>query len=204
MRFLIFLLPVFIFAYTDLGRAGFDYPILEENFLDVIKKGVEELDIEAMKDEVKRQLIVQATGENNLSVCQNENVVKEFDYTILPETIFTPTGKVYKEKGTKITSYLAIPMDICFVDGTNKHILKNQIEFFDKETKGKCTYMISNANILDIYKEYPNRDRDMYPSKKQYEDRFNVKCNPTRVHLIHNDRIKYEYSVEKFKTGEEK
>lgn len=198
MRFLIFLIPMFVFGYVDLGKSGVDYPILETNFLDDIKKGVEELDTEQMKRDFKVQLNIQATGEKNLGECYEEKTVKEFDYVELQEDIYTPMGRIYKEKGTKMTAYIAVPLDICFVDGTNKESLVKQIEFFDKQVK-KCIYMVSNRNILEVYNMYPERNREMFPSKKVYEERFNVKCNPTRVHLIHNDRIKYQYPLDNFR-----
>lgn len=202
MKFLILILPLFLFSHVDFGKQGFEYEIKERNFLLDIEEGIKEISEEGVQAELKKQFYIQATGEKNLLNCEEQKITKEFDYTVLPDDIYTPTGRLYQKKGTKISSYIATPMDICFVDGTTMERLKKQVEFFDKETGGKCTYMVSNANIMEVYKKFPGRDREMFPSKKIYEERFNLKCNPTRVHLIHNDRIKYEYNLEDFKIGE--
>lgn len=203
MKYILLFLPIFLFSsHVDFGKHGFEYEIKERSFLLDIEEGVKEISQEEVQNEIKKQFYIQAMGEKNLSKCNEQEIIKEFDYTILPEDIYTPTGRLYQKKGTKITSYLPQALDICFVDGTNMKQLKEQVAFFDKETNKKCTYMISNRNIMEVYKEFPDRDRDMYPSKKGYEERFNVKCNPTRVHLIHNDRIKYQYNLDNFKKEE--
>lgn len=205
MKKILFLLfiPFILFSYEDFGKQGFTYKIKEENLMKLIENGVKEIDTEQVKEDLKKQVDKQATGENNLSLCKETIEIKEFDYVSLPENIYTPTGKLYKEKGTKITAYLEQPLDICYVDGTNIAELENQINFFDKETNKQCIFLVSNRNIIELYKKWPERNRKMYPSKKEYEKRFEVKCMPTRVHLIENDRIHYQYSIEKFKHSQE-
>jgi hypothetical protein len=205
MKKLIILLIVFnslLFGYQDLGKEGFTYKITEKDFLKELESGIKELKTEKLVEKLKKDFVVQATGEDNLSYCKQQRTKKEFDYVELPEDIYTPTGRIYKEKGSKVLAYLEQPLDICFVDGTNMIVLENQIKYFDQETKGKCVYMIANRNIMDVYKKWPERNRDMFPSKKQFEERFNVECLPTRINLIHNDRNKKEESIERFKTAE--
>lgn len=191
-----------LFSYQDLGKEGFTYKIKEKDFLKELEAGVNELNTEELVKKLKEDFVVQATGENNLSYCKKQRTVKEFDYVELPEDIYTPTGRIYKEKGSKVLAYLEQPLDICFVDGTNMIVLENQIKYFDKETKGKCVYMIANRNIMEVYKKWPERNREMFPTKKHFEKRFNVECLPTRINLIHNDRNKKEESIERFKTAE--
>lgn len=199
---ILIIISSFLWSYEDLGKEGFTYKIKEKDFLKEIEEGIKEIKTEEIISKLKKEFVVQATGENNLSYCKKQRTVKEFDYVELPENIYTPTGRLYKEKGTKVLAYLEKPLDICFVDGTNMVVLENQIKYFDKETNGKCVYMIANRNIMDVYKKWPERNRDMYPSKKEFEKRFNVECLPTRINLIYNDRNKKEESIERFKTSE--
>lgn len=192
-------LPYFLFAYEDLGIKGNLYNITERDFLVMIKEGVEEIDVHAIRDNLKSQVIKQATGQNNLSVCREDNFKKEDDYVILEEDIFTPTGKLFKKKGTKVIAPLQMPLDLCFVSGSNMVTLRNQIDFFDKQTNKRCVFLISDRNVLDVHKIYPNRSSSFFPSKEKDEKRFNVSCLPSRVNLINNDRNIIEHSYEKFK-----
>lgn len=199
--FYLLFLPFLLFGLEDFGKQGYTYEIKEKNFLKAVEDELKHFDTSDIKITLENEVKKQATGENNLKTCKNTREIKEEDYILLPEDIYTPTGKLYQKKGTKVTAYLEEyqAVDLCFVDGTNIKELENQINFFDKETNKKCVYLVSNINILDVYKKWPDRNRDMFPSKKAFESRFNVECIPTRIKLVYNDRIKNEYSIEKFK-----
>ena len=63
--------------------------------------------------------------------------------------------------------------------------------YFENATQGTCTYMVSKANVMDIRPLFPNNER-IYPSKKIYEDRFSVKCHPTLIYLVNDEKITVE------------
>lgn len=194
------LIPFFLFGYTDLGSGGKSYEIIENDFFDDVKKGIKELKIEEIQEEVKKEVYKQAKGEDNLAYCKDYKEETEEDYMILKDNIYSPSGMLFQEKGTKMYTSIDKPLDLCFIDGTNEIMLKNQVEYFDKITNKKCIYSVSNKNILEVYKLYPERSEQFFPSKKGFEDRFDVKCKPTHIHLIKNDRIKKEHGIDKFKT----
>lgn len=185
--------------YKDLGSKGHHYQIVEKDFLTTIKEGMEEIDVEAIKKDLVRQVTEQATGDNNLSVCRDDSSKTELDYLVLEEDIYNPAGRLYQKKGTKILAGINQPLDVCFVDGSNMIALKNQIDYFDKETDKKCIYLISNRNVLDVHKKFPDRTSSFFPSRERDEKRFNVKCMPTKVHMMGNNRTILEHSFEKFK-----
>ena len=201
MRKIMFLLclPFFLFSYEDLGQKGHMYDIVEEDFMVTIKNELKKLDIEALKQEFKQQIIQQATGSSNLPLCRDDNNREEDDYLVLKQDLYTPTGRLYQKKGTKVLAPLQYPLDLCFVDGSNLTVLKNQIDFFDKKTDQKCIYLVKDRNILNVHDIYPNRSSSFFPVKERDEKRFNVSCYPSMVHLIGNTRTISEHSYEKFK-----
>lgn len=192
-------LPFLLFGYTDLGKAGHTYPIIENNFFDDIKKGISELDVEELREQTKKEVYKQAMGENNLGYCKDYKEVTEEDYVLLQDNIYSPSGRLFQEKGTKMYASIDKPLDLCFIDGTYDVLLENQVDYFDRITNKKCIYLVSNRSIMEVYKKYPTRSRDFYPARKVLETRFNVECKPTHIHLIKNDRIKKEHGIDKFK-----
>ncbi len=175
----------------NLGTDGFTYEILEKDFLESIEEGIKEIELKEFEKAIRRDVIAHATGDNNLKKCIKSNKWKEIDYVELPEDVYSPSGRLYKKKGTKITSSISSPLAICFVDGSDISILKKQIEYFENATQGTCTYMVSKANVMDIRPLFPNNER-IYPSKKLYEDRFSVKCHPTLIYLVNDEKITVE------------
>lgn len=201
--FLLIMVPFFLFSYdevyVDFGKKGHMYDISEKNFLLTIKEELDEIDVQKIRNDLAGQVAEQATGENNLPACREDSSKTELDYIILKEDIYNPAGRLYQKKGTKVLAGIEKPLDVCFVDGTNMIALSNQIAYFDKKTEGKCIYMISNRNVLDVHKKYPDRSLSFFPSRERDEKRFNVGCLPTRVNMIGNNRTLIEHSFEKFK-----
>lgn len=188
-------------AHIDFGVHGELYDIKEKDFFEEVKEGVKNIDVEEVRASVKKEVMKQAKKKTSLPYCQEDNERTELDYVVLKENIYNPSGRLYKKKGTKVFAPLSEAFDVCFVDGSNDVMLKNQIDYFDKKTDKKCVYMVSDKNIIDLWKTYPNRANDFYPTGASFEKRFNVSCYPTRVHMINNDRTLYEKGLERFKTN---
>ncbi len=190
---------------VDLGKTGGTYPIVEENFMDMIEEAVKELNINKkdIEKKVRKSVIDQSKGTTNLPYGKKVKRYSEKNYQILPQDIYNPLGRLYKKAGDKVLINTPVPLDICFVDGTNLKILKNQIEYFDKVVakqsgiEGRCVYMVSNRSVLELNKIY--YPRVFYPSKKAYEDRFMVKSIPTYVHIYKDKKDFYSFPINMFK-----
>lgn len=190
---------------VDLGITGSTYPIVEENFMDMIKDAVKELKIEKkdIEKKIRKSVIDQSKGTTELPYGKSVKRYSEKNYQIIPQDIYNPLGRLYKKAGEKVLLNTPVPLDICFVDGTNLNILKNQIEYFDKVVKkqsgngANCVYMVSNRSVLELNKIY--YPRTFYPSKKAYEDRFMVKSIPTYVHIYKYKKDFYSFPINMFK-----
>ena len=190
---------------VDLGKTGATYPIVEENFMDMIENAIKDLDIkkEDIERKVREQVKEQSYGTTSLPFGRKVERYSEKNYQIIPQDIYNPLGRIYKKAGEKVLLNTPVPLDICFIDGTNMNILKNQIEYFDKvveKQSGKgasCVYMVSNRSVLELNKIY--YPRIFYPSKKVYEDRFMVKSIPTYVHIYKYKKDFYSFPINMFK-----
>lgn len=196
-------------TYIDLGTEGHTYKIVEKSFLLVIKNAVakeqKKLTPKKVKEMVVDQIRKQATGHTQLPLCQKSERSVEENYYILNQNIYNPAGRLFRKKGYKYIVHNKRPLDICFIDGTNKKELFNQIHFYDKVVKklsgpnAKCIYMIANRNVLQLDKKfYP---RMFYPTGRGYEKNFQVSCYPTLVHLQNDKRYKFELPIEDFQNS---
>jgi hypothetical protein len=201
MKFLIILfLSSYLCAnFIDLGIDGPQYDIKETDFLKTMENGLNDINYTKIESDFKKSLDKQLHGENNLPVCKEDYQFKDKDYIVLKQDIYKPSGDVYKKKGEKIYTPIPKPLNICFIDGTNSILIKNQMDYFDELTNHSCIYHVSKTNIMDLYEKYPLRQRDIYPTKSGYEERFNVKCLPTLIHLNQNDRYRIELNINQFK-----
>jgi len=186
--------------YIDLGVEGAQYPIVEENFIIVLKDGVAELQKKLTKEYVKNKLIKEirrnATAHTKLGICSKNNKSVELNEFIVKENIYNPAGRLYKKKGDKIVVKNKVPLDVCFITANTIQEADAQIEFYDKIVKkisgeqAECIYMVTDINVLQLDKKY--YPRLFFPATKGYEESFNVSCYPTLIHLQGDKRYKFE------------
>jgi len=187
----------------DFGIDGHMYDIVEENMMQTIRDKADNFQItkEKMRAILKREMKKQSVGTTELPFGKEKKEYSEKNYQILNQDVVNPLGRVIKKKGDKVLLNTPKSLDICFIDGADPVLLKNQIKYFDKlvtKTNGlRCVYMVSNKSVLDLNKEY--YPRLFYPSKSIYEQRFMIKSIPTYIHIEKDRKYFYSYPIEMFK-----
>ena len=187
----------------DFGIDGHMYDIVEENMMKTIKDKTDNFKItkKQMRKILKNEMEKQAVGTTNLPFGKEKKEYSEKNFQVLQQDVFNPLGRIYKKKGEKVYINSPKPLDICFIDGSNPILLKNQIKYFDKlvtKTNSiRCIYMVSNKSVLDLNTEY--YPRIFYPANKAYEERFMVKSIPTYIHIEKDRKYFYSYPIEMFK-----
>ena len=187
-------------TYIDLGIVGKTYDITEPDLYENMMK-----EIAAYKPDKEEMTKTLTDGINNMAIykpsvefCETTEIGDwKTNYFKLPEAIVNPLGRVVYEKGKQFISP-SVPNEtnICFVDGTFMLEAKNQINFM-KKRYNKCIYLVSNMDVRELQKVYPNID--IFPGNDAIFSRFNIKCT-TGVVSLKDTLIKKEYfSIGKFK-----
>lgn len=196
-----------LFGFTDFGVHGKLYENKEPDIKKMIEKEVKEYEAKMNPDEIheiiKKEVKKQSKGKTKLQFCKEDRQNKGPNYQTLEMDITNPVGRVYKKKGEKVLLRSEKPLDVCFIDATYLPEMKNQIAYFDKTVKelsgkeAECIYMVSGHSVLDIHKLYPNKE--FYPTRATYEERFDVQCYPTLIHIEDDMKYDYEISIDYFK-----
>lgn len=208
MKKLFLIAAIITFSFSDvidLGTDGQLYEITEENLYKTIEDSVKELQVnpEIIQNQIKEAVKKQSFGETDLPFGTETKIYEDINYQVLEQDIVNPLGRVFKKAGDKILMDTYPALDLCFVDGSDMTMLRNQIKYFDEIVKQKsgndaeCTYMVSNRLVLELNREY--HPRLFYPSKKAYEDRFMVKSIPTYIHIIGKKKYFYSLPMDMFK-----
>ena len=189
---------------VELGIHGHMYDIQEEHFMEEVKRKINDKAKQMnFKKLAKESVMKGSIGKTDLPFGQELTSYEMDNYQILQHDVLNPAGRVFKKKGEKLIINTQRPISICFIDGSNKIMFQNQIDYFDKVTKKKygefaeCTYMVSNKSVIELREEYFGRK--FYPSQKIYEDRFMVKSIPTYIHMEKTKRQVYTFPIDMFK-----
>lgn len=201
--FLILINTILFSKIVDFGIQGQMYDIEEENMNNIIKSKLAEIQSASnkkmIKKALKKKINAAAVGTTELPFGKEMKTYQEDNYQILERDIVNPYGRVFRKKGEKVLINTTKPLDICFIDGANKEILYNQIEYFDMvlaKKERECTYMVSNINVFKLNKKYA--PRKFYPSKEIYEERFMIKSIPTYIHIDGYKKSFYSFPMKMF------
>ncbi len=201
---LLCLVSLNLYSFEDFGTYGRTYDIKEENFQDILERETKDFFSkynlkQKVADGVKSASLFKTTR----PFCKNSFKKADIDYSIIPEDIYSPAGKLLKRKGDKIVIPTEKPINLCFVDGTNSIALENQIDYFKRITEktGGCYFMVANSPVLDLYEKY--QDIDIYPSGEAYENRFGVSCYPTVIQLMKEQRYTFTFNIQEFQHAKE-
>jgi len=189
--------------YYDFGTNGKTYPILEKDILEEIRDGLANLKLDKVK--IKADLIKavekMANYKTELPLClSGVDYNEEEDVSYLHSDMRDRKGKLLKKSGSPITVPLPPGTDfsLCFISGKNYVSGLNQIMALGKASKmtKKCMYLVSDRDVRDYRKSFPKLD--IYPSSKAQEDRFKVKCYPSKVDLYNTKRHLTQYNYSQF------
>lgn len=195
--------------FIDFGVEGKLYDITEPDMYKIIisaaKEWQKKYDKEKMKKIIEEQVNERATFiDKDIHLCKNTATGDwKNDYFSFRQDFYNPLGRKVFKKGQKILApSLPNLKQVCFIDAGIFAEGVNQIEYFQKLTNGKCLFLVSNRNVRELREKFPTYE--IYPSSKQMEKRFGVKCVPAVVNML-GVKIKNDYySIEKFKRGIEK
>ena len=192
--------------YYDFGVQGKEYNITEPDMYEIIMSSVENFKkseemLNLRKEFIKKVKEKSIFNYSNNFCSKNRSSEWKDDYYTYKQDMRNPFGRIIQKKGDRLLTP-AIPgeKDLCFVDGSNDIVLKNQISFFKKQTKNNCLFVIQNKSVIDIWKKFPNID--IYPGSKALYDRFGVKCIPSIVKMSGSKMKVNQYSIEYFKRGD--
>lgn len=185
--------------YIDFGVEGHLYNIEEEDFHLKLLKGIKESGFlekdftEEIKDEVKKI----SNFKSELPLCLNDNKREELDYNITAEDMYNPMGRLIHKSGEKVDAVVKVGSEfsIFFIDGRNEENLKNQISKIKSEYVNSF-FLVNNYDTIKLSSKILNRD--FFPSTKAQEERFNIRCYPSKVDFQGNKRIITELSYDKF------
>jgi conjugal transfer pilus assembly protein TraW len=129
------LLP-FIATATDFGVAGQTFKVVEEPFLQMLKKRLDNIDIEKQQEKIQARVkdkVENPTPVKGISPATKERIFY-FDptYTLDKDAIL-PCGKILHRSGTKVNplQHMDLNRRMFFIDGRNKQQitwLKEQLE----------------------------------------------------------------------------
>jgi len=189
--------------YYDFGVCGKQYDITEPDMYEIIIKGVQEFqskeNLEKLKEQVKEIVKKKATFKTDKQYCSRTYEYPWHDdiYTY-KEDIKNPFGRIIKHKGEKsLVPAIQGERALCFVDGKNWKSLINQVKFMQKETNGKCIYIVQNRDVRDLWKKF--NGYDFYPGSENILERFKVECLPAIIKMKGSQNKEIFYSIEQFK-----
>ena len=190
--------------FLDFGISGKVYPIEEPDMYDILLNAARDYAKDFNKTEVEdiitSEVDKRATfNDPSGSLCRN-NSVRDWqdDYFEFKMDYYNPMGRLIYKKGDKmIAPSIPIEKHVCLIDATFMVEAINQINFFQKETNGNCVYLVSNRNVMELWKKFPTYD--IYPNAEGFKKRFNVNCIPAKIDML-KTKIKVNYySIELFK-----
>jgi len=188
----------------DFGINGQMYDIKEDHFMKDIEKRVNQKELrKKMLASLKKAVNEQVISKPNLPYIKEKNRYIIDNYVVLDKDIKNLDGTVIYPAGTKRLIKNTMKVDICFMEGSNPALLKNQIDYFDKLTKersgehGECVYFVANKSIKDLDEKY--NPKKFYPLKKQYARNFMVKSIPTYIHIQNGKREVISFPIDMFK-----
>lgn len=137
---LVSLLTVMVLSPTvqakDFGKAGQTFEVVEEGFIEMVKRRLSEIDIDTAK--AKMQGIAQDRTNNPVAIAgiTRATETKEFYFDpsiVVEEDILLPGGKVLHKAGTRVNplDHMNLDRRMIFIDGRDE----SQIEWLESELK---------------------------------------------------------------------
>jgi hypothetical protein len=114
--------------------------------------------------------------------------------------LYNPMGRIWKKSGSKILAPAfpdGIVKNLCFIEGKNLIVAKNQISFFKKKMTD-CLYLVNNMDVRELIKFFPNEK--IFPNQEAIKKRFDLKCFPASITFKKDLRKINYYDYEYFKT----
>jgi len=191
--------------YKDFGIEAETYPILEEDFIKILKKEAKKLKISKKKtrETLEKAVTKAAFFESKTKLCQKkEEGVWEKDYYTLKTDLYNPMGRIWRKAGTQLLAPkfpAGIVKRFCFISGKNIIAATNQISYFKKEV-GDCLYLVNNMDVRKLIKKFPAEK--IYPNMNAIKERFDLKCVPSMITFKEDERKINYYDYEYFKTND--
>jgi len=184
-------------AVENLGTNGSTYSIKEPNFQIEMSAGItklqnsKEFSKEGIKKKIVEKINAQSRFDSSLPLCQETRTRKLLNNVSVPEDIHNPAGRLVYRKGDLVLVKNPVEVSMAFLSATNPYLLiKNMNEFktFSKNTMpGGKTALITGADIRNL------KSKELlsfiYPSSREMEKAFNVRCYPTFVRLKGTERL---------------
>jgi hypothetical protein len=165
----------------DFGVQGKQFPIIEENGIDFIKRRIKEIDKDALNKEYM----------NGLSKLEFSNLVlptSKIDSNKTVEDIYLSkwditdpvTLKVLYAKGEQIPTKMkkGERLEFCFIDGSLKKEITNQIiSIFG----ANCIYFVNKINVFKFENIYNVKAYPIGGQNLNFIKRYKVKVLPTKI-----------------------
>ncbi|ACO04949.1 hypothetical protein PERMA_A0024 (plasmid) [Persephonella marina EX-H1] len=163
----------FGYSLENLGTFGKVYQIEEEDIIEYIKKNAKPPKFS--REYIQRKIHAAAQVDVNLPVNKRDNVRYEKIIYTVPNDIIIE-GKLIAKKGTKINVLKEIKLHNTYV------ILADYMlpYFLDWNKKTNAVYLITQGNILDLQKKYP--DLRIYAGFPKVLSSLKVKSIPSIVY----------------------
>lgn len=178
--FLVLILFIsFGYGLENLGTYGKVYTIEEEDIIEYIKKNAKLPKFS--KKEIENKIHKAAQIDLNLPVNKRDNIRHEKIIYTIPNDIVIE-GKVIAKKGTKINV-----LDRIHLHNTYIVLADYMLPYFlDWNRNNNVVYLITQGNIYDLQKKYPNLR--IYAGFKLVLSSLKVKSIPSIVYQ-HQDKL---------------
>ncbi|HIE59714.1 MAG TPA: hypothetical protein EYP82_07285 [Hydrogenothermaceae bacterium] len=178
------LLPVVMFAVTDLGIQGKTYDIQEKSIKELILEGVEKLDKEELKKKYLQSIDNAFTSTVRLPASNSDSKRTYVDYVVATYDVPDPNnpGEILYRKGERIASAIpeGVTLNMCFIDGNDREFAVEVVKEF-----GKCDYLVANEDIRKV--DYLGSNL-VFPMGRGYIKRFGIKKLPAKL-IMFEDKI---------------
>ena len=166
---------------VDFGIQGRQYPILEENGIDFIKRRIKEIDKKKIENTLKEEVYKLAKSSVVIPTSYSDTNVTKKDVYLAKWDIVDPiTKELLYAKGEPIPTDMqkGKQLELCFIDGhLQKAVLENIITTFGR----KCTYFVNNKDVFEFEKEFNVSAYPMGGQNLAYLNRYEVKVLPTKI-----------------------
>lgn len=190
-----------IFATTinliDFGKCGTSYPLLEENGDDLIQRGLKDLNVTQIENNLKQQVNDSFFSKETFLESNSDSIFDEKDYVTAQFDIISPDGYLLYQQGEKIPAVLpdGASIEMCFINGNDDdEVIKWVIASF-----GKCIYMVNNADVRLFDKKYKVDAFPIGGQNMMYVERYGIQSLPTKIIRSKGDIKTITLDIVKFK-----
>jgi conjugal transfer pilus assembly protein TraW len=189
----IVLLPISARA-TDFGTQGASFKVIEEPFIQMMKKRMEKVDIEAEKEKIQtraKRSVETPTPINSIKSAV-ENRIFYFDpsYTLDKDAVL-PCGKILHKAGATVNplEHMELNRRMFFIDGRNQE----QVEWLKEQLKTPKTkagsqiiedrVILVGGSVFKIKEELgeDHSDKVYFDQAGELTTRFGIKASPAVV-----------------------